>query len=97
MRRRHFLRTAATTALASPFLLTGCSQDGFKADVVIIGASTGGVAAALAAARRGLRVILTEEMPVPGGQLTSQGVPPDEHAWIEAQGAPGRRAFLENP
>lgn len=46
------------------------------------------MAAALAAAKRGLNVILTDEMPIPGGQLTSQGVPPDEHAWIEEQGAP---------
>lgn len=55
---------------------------------MIIGAGTGGVAAALAAAERGLSVILTDEMPIPGGQLTSQGVPPDEHQWIEEQGAP---------
>ncbi len=96
MRRRHFLRTSATAALASPFLLSGCAQGGFKADVVIIGASMGGVAAALAAARRGLKVVLTEEMSIPGGQLTSQGVPPDEHAWIEEQGAPSSyRSFRE--
>lgn len=96
MQRRHFLQTSALAALASPFLLSGCTKGGYKADVVIVGASTGGVAAALAAAERGLRVILTEEMPVPGGQLTSQGVPPDEHAWIEEQGAPtSYRAFRE--
>ncbi len=87
MRRRHFLQTSALAALASPLWLTGCSS-GHKADVAIIGASTGGVVAALAAAVRGLNVILTEEMPIPGGQLTSQGVPPDEHQWIEEQGAP---------
>ena len=46
------------------------------------------MAAALAAATRGLNVLLTDEMPIPGGQLTSQGVPPDEHQWIEEQGAP---------
>jgi hypothetical protein len=41
------------------------------------------VAAALAAARHGRRVILTEETSWIGGQFTSQGVPPDEHGWIE--------------
>lgn len=63
---------------------------------MIIGAGTGGVAAALAAAERGLSVILTDELPIPGGQLTSQGVPPDEHQWIEEQGAPASyRAFRQ--
>jgi hypothetical protein len=56
------------------------------ADIVIIGGSTGGVAAALAAAKAGKRVILTEETDWIGGQLTSQAVPPDEHPWIEKFG-----------
>lgn len=56
------------------------------ADVVIAGGGTGGVAAALAAARTGKRVILTEETDWIGGQLTSQAVPPDEHPWIEMFG-----------
>ncbi len=64
-----------------------------KADVVIIGGGTGGCAAALAAARNGLHVILTEETDWIGGQLTAQGVPPDEHPWIEGFGAP--RAYRE--
>lgn len=55
-------------------------------DVAVIGASTGGCAAALAALRNGLRVILTEETDWIGGQLTSQAVPPDEHPWIESFG-----------
>ncbi|MGM7722192.1 FAD-dependent oxidoreductase [Metabacillus sp. Hm71] len=57
-----------------------------KADIVIIGGSTGGCAAALAAAKMGKSVILTEETDWIGGQLTSQGVPPDEHPWIEQFG-----------
>lgn len=57
-----------------------------KADIVIIGGSTGGVAAALAAAKSGKTVILTEETAWIGGQLTSQAVPPDEHPWIESFG-----------
>ncbi|HZT31884.1 MAG TPA: FAD-dependent oxidoreductase [Bryobacteraceae bacterium] len=55
-------------------------------DVAVIGASTGGCAAALAALRNGLRVVLTEETDWIGGQLTSQAVPPDEHPWIESFG-----------
>ncbi len=43
----------------------------------------GGVSATLAAARLGCRVILFEELDWLGGQLTSQGVPPDEYPWIE--------------
>ena len=45
-----------------------------------------GVAAALAAARMGKSVVLTEETDWIGGQLTSQAVPPDEHPWIEQFG-----------
>lgn len=57
-----------------------------QADVVICGAGLGGIAAALAACRNGLRVVLTEETDWIGGQLTSQAVPPDEHRWIEQFG-----------
>ena len=57
-----------------------------QADIVIIGGSLGGCAAAIAALENGLSVILTEETDWIGGQLTSQGVPPDEHPWIEMFG-----------
>src|SRR5262249_6806962 len=43
-------------------------------DVLVVGGGTGGVAAALAAARRGCSVCLVEETDWLGGQLTSQGV-----------------------
>ncbi|MDQ1130266.1 FAD-dependent oxidoreductase [Microbacterium sp. SORGH_AS_0888] len=56
------------------------------ADVAVIGGGLGGVAAALAALRRGRRVVLSEEYPWIGGQLTSQAVPPDEHIWVEQFG-----------
>ena len=39
------------------------------------------------ACAHGRRVILTEETDWIGGQLTQQGVPPDEHQWIETHGA----------
>jgi hypothetical protein len=58
-----------------------------RTDVAIIGGGLGGCAAALAAARLGRRVILTEETCWIGGQLTSEAVPPDEHRWIEEFGA----------
>jgi hypothetical protein len=55
--------------------------------VAVIGGGTGGCAAALAAVRNGMRVVMTEETEWIGGQLTSQAVPPDEHQWIESHGA----------
>jgi hypothetical protein len=64
-----------------------------EADLVIIGGGLGGCAAALAAARNGLRVIMTEETDWIGGQLTAQAVPPDENPWIETFGA--TRSYFE--
>jgi hypothetical protein len=101
MNRREFLRNAAvSSALAAPLslfspttlLATQVSdsaqrrESGFRADLVIAGAGLGGCAAALAALRNGLRVMMTEETDWIGGQLTQQGVPPDEHRWIESFG-----------
>ncbi|MCC6862946.1 MAG: FAD-dependent oxidoreductase [Bryobacterales bacterium] len=60
-------------------------------DIAVIGGGAGGCAAALAAARNGLRVVMTEETDWIGGQLTSQAVPPDENPWIESFG--GTRAY----
>jgi hypothetical protein len=57
------------------------------ADLVIAGGGLGGCAAAMAALRNKLSVILTEETDWIGGQLTQQGVPPDEHQWIETHGS----------
>jgi hypothetical protein len=61
------------------------------ADLVIVGGGFGGCAAALAAGRNGLRVIVTEETDWIGGQLTAQAVPLDESAWIEKAG--GTRSY----
>lgn len=58
--------------------------------MLIVGGGTGGVAAAIAAASLGVDVILTEETIWLGGQLTAQGVPPDEHPWIEQTGCTRR-------
>lgn len=99
MNRKNFLElvtlggaVASGTVLPS-FLYAGAKQytpkkEGheFSADVVIAGGGLGGCAAALAALRNNLNVILTEETDWIGGQLTQQGVPPDEHQWIETYG-----------
>ncbi len=55
-------------------------------DIIIIGGSLGGVLSAYQSLSLGNTVILTEETNWIGGQLTSQGVPPDEHKWIESFG-----------
>lgn len=57
-----------------------------EADVIVLGGGLGGCMASLSIAKMNLRVIMTEETGWLGGQLTSQAVPPDEHAWIEAFG-----------
>ena len=63
-------------------------------EVLIAGGGTGGVAAALAAARGGCRVVLLEETDWLGGQLTAQGVSAlDEHEYIESFG--GTRSYYE--
>ncbi|MBL0888324.1 FAD-dependent oxidoreductase [Myceligenerans sp. I2] len=67
-----------------------------QTDVLVVGAGLGGIAAALAAAGRGARVVLTEEHPWIGGQLTSQAVPPDEHPWVERFGVTARYRSLRD-
>ncbi len=74
----------------------GALMDVLRTDVAIIGGGLGACAAALAAARTGHRVILTEETHWLGGQLTNQAVPPDEHPWIEELGATASYRALRN-
>jgi hypothetical protein len=92
MNRRRFLAVSALSPLASAYLLRADVPKAAErqADVVIVGGGCGGVAAALAAAQSGARVILTEETDWIGGQLTQQAVPPDEHPWIESFGCTRR-------
>lgn len=99
MRRREFITRIGS---ATPLLIsaTSCAslqrfasgESELAADVVVIGGGLGGCSAALAAARNGLRVIMTEETDWIGGQLTQQAVPPDENQWIETIG--GTRSYL---
>lgn len=84
---------SAASSLTRWHPLAFANQPESKADLVIVGGGLGGCAAAIAALRNGLKVILTEESDWIGGQLTSQGVPPDEHRWIETSGA--SRAYRE--
>lgn len=96
MNRRSFLSAAAGSS-AALFLKRSArgaeearvqarGRDVLRADLVVIGGGLGGCAAALAGVRQGLNVILTEQTDWVGGQLTQQGVPPDEHSWIETHG-----------
>ena len=100
MNRRSFLSLSAISPLAH--LLPAFAREPtvhpneLAADVVVLGGSLGGVACALAAARNGLKVILTEEYDWIGGQLTSQAVPPDEHPWIEERGCTKSYRDLRN-
>lgn len=99
MKRRDLLALGASTAaalfgkraegayrqaLAQPKADERAEQ--IAADLVIIGGGTGGCAAALAACRNGLHVVMTEETDWIGGQLTAQAIPPDEHRYIERFG-----------
>ena len=63
-----------------------------RTELLIVGGGLGGVAATLAAVRLGRSVLLVEELDWLGGQLTSQGVPFDEHPWIE--NGVGSRSYL---
>src|SRR5579875_1575824 len=81
--RRDFLKTASSAVLLPQML---ARERELRCDVAVIGGGTGGFAAALAALRHGMRVVLTEETDWIGGQLTAQAVPPDEHPWIEEFG-----------
>jgi len=84
-------QAAATVAPVEP-----APMPELKADVVIIGGGTGGVAAALGALREGVSVILTEETDWIGGQFTTQCVPPDEHQYVERSGATKEYRRLRN-
>lgn len=54
---------------------------------VVAGGSLGGILAAYALANEGIHTALIESTDWIGGQLTSQGVPSDEHDFIEKTGA----------
>jgi hypothetical protein len=104
--RRAFIKSAGLAAplIFMPSLGMGADQKHgsaasapgateLAADLVIVGGGLGGCAAALAAVRNHLRVIMTEETDWIGGQLTQQAVClPDENQWIESVG--GTQSYL---
>jgi hypothetical protein len=108
MKRSRFLKSIALGGALVPNINKGpASHSGplshengrnetLTADLVIAGGGLGGCAAALAALRNGLSVILTEETDWIGGQISQQGVPPDEHQWIETHGATQRYRDFRN-
>ena len=112
MKRRQFLTYAALAGGSSLWSLSNAGVMNFsnktyfpaneeatkeqRTDVVIIGGGFGGCAAALAACRNGLNVVMTEETDWIGGQVSQQGVPPDEHPWIETHGAPASYRTFRN-
>jgi len=110
MKRKDFITLVSSAG--GGILLSSCSVRGtagarakseneinsgsLSADVIIAGGGLGGCAAAIAACRNGLRVIMTEETDWIGGQISQQGVPPDEHQWIETHGAPATYREFRN-
>ena len=52
----------------------GDGKGRYDADLVVVGAGSGGIGAAWAAARRGLEVLLIEQADVIGGTVTRAGV-----------------------
>src|SRR5690606_4625401 len=101
MKRRNFIEMLSVSggvmAAAPVFAIAGTSEkikkeylkggmEVLTADIVIAGGGLGGFAAAMSALRNKQTVILTEETDWIGGQITQQGVPPDEHMWIEKFG-----------
>jgi hypothetical protein len=106
MNRRKFIQSsvAGGVVTAFPFAVNPCAggesvrsgKEETAAEVAIIGGGLGACAAALGALRNGLSVVMTEETDWIGGQLTQQGVPPDEHPYIETKGATQAYRTLRN-
>ena len=72
---------ATTAVLQVP---TAAASREIECEVLVVGGGMGGVAAALAALRRGRQACLVEETDWLGGQSTAQGVSAlDEHDLIE--------------
>jgi hypothetical protein len=101
MKRRNFIGTIAggTALLSTPLAGFGKSVEekvinqntdlagALEADAIVIGGGLGGFASTISLLRNNKTVILTEETDWIGGQLTQQGVPPDENPWIEFTGS----------
>jgi len=73
-------------------LLGGVPEEEIKADLLVVGAGPGGLSAALAAARHGVDVLVTDDRPALGGQYFKQpaGHPRIDPAALDRQYLKGR-------
>jgi Heterodisulfide reductase, subunit A and related polyferredoxins len=55
-------------------VVSSCEKSTLETELLVIGGSTSGVAAALSSSRQGVKTILLEEGPWLGGMLTAAGV-----------------------
>jgi NADPH-dependent 2,4-dienoyl-CoA reductase/sulfur reductase-like enzyme len=83
--RRVFLELAALSPFTASALAASRPAHEQRADVAIIGGGCGGCAAALAAARAGCTVILTEETDWIGGQLTHRALQYSAMMWSNVE------------
>ena len=66
---------AAAFALAASIGFSACTDTTRRTvDVLVIGGTTSGTSAAIAAAREGVSTLVVEPTPMLGGMLTAQGV-----------------------
>jgi hypothetical protein len=66
--------SAADIVGTGPAGTTAAAGSSFDCPVLVVGGGTGGIAAAIAAARAGIQTCVTEETDWVGGQLTAQGL-----------------------
>src|SRR5690625_1393501 len=71
MRLFYLIIILSVLSLAQPAYSYEYQVDDPNYDVVVIGATPAGIAAAIAAGRMGKKVMLVEQAPVPGGVLSS--------------------------
>lgn len=73
-RRAARILNLLAAALFAVVQMSGCGVERRDVDVLVIGASTSGTAAAIAAARQGVTTLVVEPTPMLGGMLSAQGV-----------------------
>lgn len=74
MKRAGSFATLLASVLFVAMQAAGCCGEHREVDVLVIGASTSGTAAAVAAARQGVSTLVVEPTPMLGGMLSAQGV-----------------------
>lgn len=71
MNRRTFVKTATLASASGLVSPVKAMTDASEFDLIVVGATSAGVGAAIAAGRQGLRVALVEETPTLGGMLAN--------------------------